>query len=47
MCSRLIFEKAFEVDFKCQECGELMNHQDNTRTIEFLKNKLENMKSEL
>ena len=26
---------------KCPECGEIMHHQDNSRTIEFLKERIE------
>jgi transcription initiation factor TFIIE subunit alpha len=40
MCSRMNFESAMDLNFKCQECGELMNFQDNSRTIEFLNNKI-------
>jgi transcription initiation factor TFIIE subunit alpha len=34
------FDIAFENNFKCPECGELMNQVDNTRTIEFLQKRL-------
>lgn len=37
MCARLDFENALEIDFKCPECGALMHQQDNTKTIEHLK----------
>ena len=39
-CARLDFEQSIEIDFKCPECGSLMAQQDNTRTIEFLKEKI-------
>lgn len=45
-CSRLEFEKATEVNFKCPECGEVLKHQDNTRTIEMLKTKIEELSKE-
>jgi len=39
-CIRMSFEKSMEFDFKCLECGEIMHEQDNSRTIEFLKEKI-------
>ena len=41
MCARLDFEKAIEFDFRCPECGVLMNQQNNLRTIEHLKNRIQ------
>ncbi|MBN2141776.1 hypothetical protein JW711_00450 [Candidatus Woesearchaeota archaeon] len=35
-CTRMTFEKSMEFNFKCPECGEIMQEQDNTRTKEFL-----------
>ena len=35
-CTRMTFEGAVEQDFKCNECGTIMQEQDNTRTKEFL-----------
>lgn len=42
-CARLDFEQSTELDFKCPECGALLNQQDNTRTIEVLKEKIKEM----
>lgn len=39
-CCRIPFESAVELNYKCRECGELMNPQDNTRTIEVINGKL-------
>ena len=39
-CARMDFEKAFEFEYKCPECNEIMNQQDNQRTIEFLNQKI-------
>jgi len=39
-CARMDFDKAIEFNFKCPECGEIMHHQDNSRTIEFLKERI-------
>lgn len=46
-CIRMDFEKAFNKNFKCPECGELMNPMDNKRTIEFLQEKINELKTEL
>ena len=43
-CTRMEFEKAAEVEFKCPECGKIMKHQDNTKTIETLKQKINEIK---
>lgn len=42
-CSRVDFDQAMEFNFKCPECGEIMNVQDNTRTIEFLKERIKEL----
>jgi len=47
MCSRMNFESAMDLNFKCHECGELMNFQDNTRTIEFLNNKISELETQI
>lgn len=39
-CARLDFEQATEFEFKCPECGSLLNQQDNSKTIENLKEKI-------
>ena len=39
-CVRMDFEKATEFDYHCPECHDIMNLQDNTKTIAFLKEKL-------
>lgn len=36
-CSRMEFESATEVEFRCPECGKQMQHQDNEKTIDRLK----------
>lgn len=43
-CVRVNFEKATDFGFKCPECGKLLNLQDNSKTIEFLQEKLEELK---
>ncbi|MBD3202878.1 hypothetical protein GF327_01170 [Candidatus Woesearchaeota archaeon] len=37
LCSRMSFDKAMEHQFKCPECGTILQKQDNSRTIEHLK----------
>lgn len=45
-CARMDFDKAVEFNFKCPECGEIMNHQDNQRTITFLKERIAELESD-
>lgn len=42
-CTRMDFEKAMEFNFKCPECGELMDEQNNQRTIEFLQQRIKEL----
>ena len=42
-CVRVNFEKATDFDFKCPECGSILNHQDNGKTIEFLQTQIREM----
>ncbi len=44
--ARLGFEEAVENDFKCPECGELMNQQNNERTISFLQERIAKLEKE-
>jgi len=37
------FEKAIDFNFKCPECGEIMQEQDNKRTIEFLQERIKEL----
>ena len=46
-CTRMDFDKAIEFDFKCPECGELMNPMDNKRTIEFINERIQDLKKEI
>ena len=46
-CTRMDFEKSMEFNFKCPECGELMEEQNNSRTIEFLKEKITELDQDL
>ncbi len=42
-CVRVGFEKAAEIEFRCPECGQIFNYQDNTKTIDFLKTKIKEL----
>jgi len=46
-CTRMDFERSMEFNFKCPECGELMDEQNNSRTIEFLKEKITELDRDL
>jgi transcription initiation factor TFIIE subunit alpha len=43
-CVRLDFDHATELSFKCPECGSLLQQQDNTRTIDYLKERIKEIK---
>lgn len=43
LCSRMTFESAMELNYKCQECGCVLNQQDNSRTIANLKSMIEEL----
>ena len=45
-CTRMDFDHAMESNFKCPECGEIMHQQNNERTIEFLRKRLEELEKE-
>ncbi|HIH04585.1 TPA: hypothetical protein HA281_06700 [Candidatus Woesearchaeota archaeon] len=42
-CIRVGFERATDLEYRCPECASLLNHQDNAKTIEFLKTKIREM----
>jgi len=46
-CSRMTFESAIEQNFKCHECGTIMQEQDNNRTREFLKERIVELDSQV
>jgi len=45
VCVRMNFNEAAEFTFKCPECGEILNQQNNERTIEVLKEKIKELKA--
>lgn len=44
-CARLDFDQATESQFKCPECGSLLNQQDNTKTIINIKEKIKELEA--
>jgi len=46
-CVRMDFDTAMDANFRCPECGHLLNQQDNSRTIETLKENISNLEKEL
>jgi len=44
-CVRVDFEQAFNLEFKCPECGSLLNLQENTKTILNIKEKIKELSS--
>lgn len=46
-CARLDFDQATEFEFKCPECGSLLQQQENIRTIEHLRERINELKSEI
>ncbi len=44
-CARLDFEQATEFGFKCPECGVLLNQQDNSKTIDNIRQNLQELEN--
>jgi len=42
-CARLNFEHATDFEFKCPECGSLLNLQENQKTIDNIRQKLKDL----
>lgn len=42
-CVRLDFEQGTQNEFHCPECGGLLNQQDNSRTIEVLRDEIKKL----
>jgi len=45
-CSRMEFEAATEVEFRCPECGKPLQHQDNGKTIERIRENIMEIEQE-
>jgi len=46
-CIRLDFDQAMNFKFKCPECGEIMNQEDNLENIRLIEEEIKNIKDEL
>ena len=46
-CIRLDFEQAMNFEFKCPECGEIMNQEDNLENIRLIKEEIKKIENEL
>ena len=46
-CLRVSFEKASDFKFKCPECGELLEQEDNSETIKKLKKDIKELQKTL
>lgn len=46
-CTRVSLEQAMAQEFHCLECGELMQQQDNSRTIDNLKSRINELEEEI
>ena len=46
-CIRLDFEQAFGFEFKCPECGEVMEQEDNDKKIVEIESQIAGIKKEL
>ena len=46
-CAKLDFDQATEFEFKCPECGTLLQQQENARTIEHLRGKIREIESDM
>ncbi len=44
-CVRLDFDRSIELDFKCPECGSLLIQQDNSKTIDNIKEKIKELET--
>ena len=47
LCARLDFDQALEMQYKCPECGNLLQQQDNQKTIILLKEKIKEIESKV
>ncbi|MCF7866610.1 hypothetical protein K9L67_03310 [Candidatus Woesearchaeota archaeon] len=45
-CVRMDFEKSMEFNFKCIECGEIQHPIDNSKTINFIKDRMKELEAE-
>ena len=46
-CIRLDFDQAMNFEFKCPECGEIMNQEDNLENIRLIEKEIKQIENEL
>jgi transcription initiation factor TFIIE subunit alpha len=46
-CIRIDFEQATNMEYKCPECGELLQQENNLKKIEFLKEEIKQLEIEI
>jgi len=46
-CIRLNFERATDFQFKCPECGTVLDQEDNTQTIQDIEKEMKQLEKEL
>lgn len=46
-CARLDFEQAFGFNFKCPECGKMMNYEENRGRIVKIEKEIESLEKEI
>ncbi|MBD3249728.1 transcription factor [Candidatus Woesearchaeota archaeon] len=46
-CIRLEFDQAMDFQFKCPECGEIIQQEDNTEKIDNIKKEIKELEKEL
>ncbi len=46
-CIRLSFDQAVDFDYKCVECGTILEQEDNTKTVDALEKELKQLESEV
>lgn len=46
-CMRMTFENALEFQFKCPECGEVLNQESSGKTVEKIKKDIDKLKHEI
>ena len=44
-CIRVGFDKAVDLEYRCPECGNILNHQDNSKTIDFLREQIKTLET--
>ncbi len=47
LCTRMTFEQALEFQFKCPECGEILNQESTGKNVEQLRRTIERIKEEI